>query len=34
MALERFSKLKTGTSFGGEQAIGITIEEVLQREAK
>lgn len=34
LALERFSKLKTGTSFGGEQAIGITIEEVLQREAK
>ncbi len=34
LALERFAKLKTGTSFGGEQAIGITIEEVLQREAK
>lgn len=34
MALDRFAKLKTGTSFGGEQAIGITIEEVLQRETK
>ena len=34
LAQERFAKLKTGTSFGGEQAIGITLEEVLQREAK
>lgn len=34
MALDRFAKLKTGTSFDGEQAIGITIEEVLQRETK
>jgi phosphate transport system substrate-binding protein len=34
LTLDRFAKLKTGTSFGGEQAIGITIEEVLQREVK
>jgi phosphate transport system substrate-binding protein len=32
MALERFKALKTGTGFGGRAAIGLRIEEILQRE--
>jgi phosphate transport system substrate-binding protein len=34
MALERFKDLKTGTGFGGHAAIGLRIEEILQREPK
>lgn len=30
----RWAKLQTGTVFGGEPAVGLKIEEVLQREAK
>jgi phosphate transport system substrate-binding protein len=32
MARERFKNLKTGTGFGGQAAIGLRIEEILQRE--
>jgi phosphate transport system substrate-binding protein len=32
--LERFRKLKTGTGYGGEAEIGMTIEEILKREPK
>jgi hypothetical protein len=32
MALERFKELKTGTGFGGQAAIGMRIEDILQRE--
>ncbi len=32
MALERFKELKTGTGFGGKAAIGLRIEDILQRE--
>lgn len=34
MALTRFAGLKTGTGFGGEQAIGLHIEDILKRELK
>jgi phosphate transport system substrate-binding protein len=32
MALERFKEMKTGTGFGGKAAIGLRIEDILQRE--
>jgi phosphate transport system substrate-binding protein len=32
MAVDRFKKLQTGTGFGGHAAIGLRIEEILQRE--
>lgn len=34
MALEHLNNGKTGTVFGGEAAVGVTIEALLQREAK
>ena len=32
--LEHVAKMKKGTVFGGETEVGITIEELLKREAK
>ncbi len=34
MALERFKKMQTGTVFGGEPEVGLTVEELLKRETK
>ena len=34
MAMERFNKMKKGTVFGGEPEVGLTVEELLKREAK
>jgi phosphate transport system substrate-binding protein len=34
MGLARFSKLQTGTAFGGHSEFGLTIEEILSREPK
>ncbi len=34
MALERFKKMQKGTVFGGEPEVGLTVEELLNRETK
>jgi len=34
LALERFKNFKTGTVFGGEPKVGLTIDELLKRELK
>jgi len=34
MAEERFKKMNVGTVFGGELQVGLTVEELLKREAK
>ncbi len=34
MAMERFKAMKTGTVFGGEPEVGLTVEELLKKEAK
>jgi phosphate transport system substrate-binding protein len=34
MALENFKKRKTGTAFGGEAEVGVSVEELLAREGK
>ncbi|MCX8034207.1 MAG: PstS family phosphate ABC transporter substrate-binding protein [Thermodesulfovibrio sp.] len=34
MAAERFKKMHVGTVFGGEPEVGLTVEELLKREAK
>lgn len=34
MALERFKNMQTGTVFGGEPEVGLTVEELLKRETK
>jgi phosphate transport system substrate-binding protein len=34
MATEHFQKGRTGTVFGGKPEVGITVEELLKREAK
>ncbi|MCS7203569.1 MAG: PstS family phosphate ABC transporter substrate-binding protein [Thermodesulfovibrio sp.] len=34
MAMERFKKMQVGTVFGGEIEVGLTVEELLKREAK
>lgn len=32
--MEHLAKMKKGTVFGGEAEVGVTIEELLKREAK
>ena len=34
VGLERFAKLQTGTGFNGQQAIGLSVEEILSRQPK
>nr|WP_197721884.1 PstS family phosphate ABC transporter substrate-binding protein [Sulfuritortus calidifontis] len=34
MALDNFKRRKTGTAFGGEAEVGVSVEELLQREGK
>ena len=34
LGLERFSKLQTGTGFGGESEIGLPVEEIMKRQPK
>jgi phosphate transport system substrate-binding protein len=34
MALENFKRRKMGTAFGGEAEVGVSVEELLQRESK
>jgi phosphate transport system substrate-binding protein len=34
MAMEHFKKGRVGTVFGGKPEVGVTIEELLKREAK
>jgi phosphate transport system substrate-binding protein len=34
LALENFKKKKTGTGFGGEAEVGVSVEELLRREGK
>ena len=34
MGMKRMTEMKTGTIFGGKEAVGITIEELFQRELK
>ena len=34
MGMKRVTEMKTGTIFGGKEAVGITIEELFQRELK
>lgn len=34
MAMDRFKKMQVGTVFGGEIEVGLTVEELLKREAK
>jgi phosphate transport system substrate-binding protein len=34
LGLDRFTKLQTGTAFGGHSEFGLTIEEILNREPK
>lgn len=34
LALQNFAKKKLGTGFGGEAEVGVSVEELLQREAK
>jgi phosphate transport system substrate-binding protein len=34
LALENFQKGKTGTGFGGHAEVGVSVEELLQREGK
>ena len=34
MARDRFTKLKTGTGFGGVPEVGLPVEDILKREPK